>query len=78
MRDELSSAVRWAWFLARFYAARLWRDLPGPWPVKVVLIVACVAIPGPFDPFMWHVHTAIGVLMVVYAEHVLAKQCRRG
>jgi hypothetical protein len=49
MRDEMVSACRWAWFLVRFYAVRLWRDLPGPWPVKVVLIVACVAIPGPFD-----------------------------
>jgi hypothetical protein len=39
----------WPLFLARHYAAELWRDLPGPVPVKIALIVVCLAIPGGFD-----------------------------
>lgn len=39
----------WPAFLARYYLARTWRDLPGPWPVKVALLALCLAIPGPFD-----------------------------
>ena len=39
----------WPVFLARYYIRRTWDDLPGPWPVKALLIVACAAIPGPAD-----------------------------
>jgi hypothetical protein len=27
----------------------MWDSLPGPWPVKLALVVACQAIPGPLD-----------------------------
>ena len=39
----------WWLYVARVTAAELWRSRPGPWPVKALLVVACVAIPGPFD-----------------------------
>lgn len=39
----------WPVYLARYYLARLWRDMPGPWPVKVAIFALCLAIPGPFD-----------------------------
>ena len=39
----------WPVFLARHYAREAWDGLPGPWPVKVVLLVACQFIPGGFD-----------------------------
>ena len=47
----IAFAVWHAWpvFLARYYVRRTWDDLPGPWPVKALLIVACAAIPGPAD-----------------------------
>jgi hypothetical protein len=32
------------------YATRLWRSLPGPWWLKVVLLIATQAIPGPSEP----------------------------
>ena len=39
----------WWLYVARVTAAESWRSLPGPWPVKALLVVACAAIPGPFD-----------------------------
>ena len=39
----------WPVFLARYYVRQTWRDLPGPVPVKVALVVICLAIPGPQD-----------------------------
>lgn len=49
MITELGSLARWwAWLAAR-YARQLWDSLPGPWPVRVALLAACLAIPGPAD-----------------------------
>jgi hypothetical protein len=42
----------WPVYLARFYVRELWRDLPGPWPVKVALVAICLAIPGPQDELL--------------------------
>jgi hypothetical protein len=44
-------AVRGNWwvFLAGYYAKQLWHDLPGPWWVKIILVIICIAIPGPAD-----------------------------
>ena len=39
----------WPAFLARYYLRQTWDDLPGPWWVKVPLIVICLAIPGALD-----------------------------
>lgn len=49
MGDELVSLARWWAFLAARYARSVWDSLPGPWPVRVALVVACMAIPGPAD-----------------------------
>lgn len=39
----------WPVFLARYYVKQTYNDLPGPAPVKVALVVACLLIPGPLD-----------------------------
>jgi hypothetical protein len=49
MRAELISLARWWAFLACRFARQTWDSLPGPWPVRVLLISACLAIPGPAD-----------------------------
>lgn len=41
--------IGWWAYVVRYEAREMWRALPGPWPVKVLLIIACQAIPGPFD-----------------------------
>jgi hypothetical protein len=40
-----------SWYLHMLmcYLRQMWDDLPGPWPVKVLLLVATQAIPGPQD-----------------------------
>ena len=52
--------------LARTVAA-LWDGLPGPWPVKVVLIAVAIAEPGPFGEM------ALGA----YASFMAARKARR-
>jgi len=42
----------WPAFLLRYYCGITWRALPGPWPVKLVLIIVCTAIPGPQDELL--------------------------
>ncbi len=49
------SAARWLERAARYAAGQvrrkimaLWAGLPGPWPVKAVLVALAVAEPGPF------------------------------
>jgi hypothetical protein len=49
MMAGLRDAAAWWVCVARFQARELWRALPGPWPVKIALIVACALIPGPAD-----------------------------
>jgi hypothetical protein len=49
MRSEMARAASWWSYVVWFYAMQLWRSLPGPWPVKVLLLVATQAIPGPLD-----------------------------
>lgn len=49
MTAELVSLARWWAYLAGRYARQLWDSLPGPWPVRVALVAACLAIPGPAD-----------------------------
>jgi len=44
------SDVAWFWAMViRFEARKFWQALPGPWYVKVVLIIICLAIPGELD-----------------------------
>ena len=45
----MTDVIGWWVYVARTQARELWDALPGPWPVKVLLIVACQAIPGPLD-----------------------------
>lgn len=39
----------WPVYLVRYYVREMYRAMPGPWWVKVLLIVACQLIPGGFD-----------------------------
>ena len=58
--------VRAARKVARTVSA-LWDGLPGPWPVKVVLVALAVAEPGPFGEM------ALGA----YATFMAARKARR-
>jgi hypothetical protein len=38
------------WAVIKWQARELWDSLPGPWPVKIlILIITEIAIPGPLD-----------------------------
>jgi hypothetical protein len=41
--------ISWWAYVLRYEARELWRALPGPWWVKVLLLIATQAIPGPQD-----------------------------
>ena len=45
----MTEVASWWAYVARYEAREAWRALPGPWPVKVLLIVLCALIPGPAD-----------------------------
>ena len=49
MNTSLTSLISWWAFVLRYEARELWRALPGPWWVKVLLILITQAIPGPQD-----------------------------
>jgi hypothetical protein len=46
---DITGAAGWYRYVLTFYARELWRSLPGPWYVKIALIIACQLIPGPGD-----------------------------
>ena len=51
-RDTVSAVVSWWAYVLRYEAREGWRALPGPWPVKVLLIAILAAgqlIPGEVD-----------------------------
>jgi hypothetical protein len=41
--------VSWYWTVVKWEARETWRALPGPWWVKTLIIVGCLAIPGQLD-----------------------------
>jgi len=45
----MGDVIRWWTHVISVQARDMWTALPGPWPVKVLLIVACQLIPGPLD-----------------------------
>ena len=45
----MTAVASWWVFVLRYEAREMWRALPGPWWVKVLLIVITQAIPGPQD-----------------------------
>jgi len=45
----VSAVAGWWVFVLRYEAREMWRAIPGPWWVKVLLIVITQAIPGPQD-----------------------------
>lgn len=49
MLEGLKDTARWYWLAVKTEARETWDILPGPWPVKVVIIGAVLAIPGNVD-----------------------------
>lgn len=55
----MSEAMSEVWWLGRWYGLWTWdairqtyRDMPGPWWVKLVIVIICLAIPGPQDELL--------------------------
>ena len=48
----MTSVASWWAYVLRHEARELWRALPGPWWCKALLIVVCLAIPGPQDEIL--------------------------
>ena len=46
---DLANVAGWWWHVTKTTARDTWDALPGPWPVKLTLIVVCTAIPGALD-----------------------------
>jgi len=44
--------VNWYWLAMRLTALDLWNALPGPWWVKVLVLVITQVIPGPQDELL--------------------------
>jgi hypothetical protein len=49
MREHLAGLASFWWAVAKWQARELWDSLPGPWYVKALIIVICLAIPGQVD-----------------------------
>lgn len=49
MTGEIWNMAQWWAYVVWYNLCEMWRDLPGPWYVKLVLIIAVLAIPGPQD-----------------------------
>ena len=64
----MTAVLGWWAFVLKYEARQLWRALPGPWWVKVLLIVVTQAIPGPQDELL---------LMLIVAA-LRRRQARRG
>lgn len=45
-------AAFWAYALWTFGIRATWDSLPGPWWVRVLLVTACLLIPGPQDELL--------------------------
>lgn len=48
----MRAVASWWAYVVRYEAREMWRALPGPWWVKVLLIVVTQAIPGPQDEIL--------------------------
>jgi hypothetical protein len=46
---DVTASASWYRYVLVFFARELWRSLPGPWYVKIALIIVCQLIPGPGD-----------------------------
>lgn len=49
----MTEIVSWWAYVIRYEAREMWRALPGPWWVKVLLIAVLAAIPGQLDEFLF-------------------------
>ena len=45
----VTAVASWWAYVLRYEVRELWQALPGPWWCKALLIVVCLAIPGPAD-----------------------------
>ena len=49
----MTALVSWWAYVLRYEIREMWRALPGPWWVKVLLIAVMLAIPGQLDEFLF-------------------------
>lgn len=52
MWADFKGIAAWYWLAVRWEARDMWRALPGPWWVKVIILVITQAIPGPQDEIL--------------------------
>ncbi len=52
LAQELRLQAVWYAYAVWFTVLEMWRDLPGPWWVKLLLVAVTVAIPGPQDELL--------------------------
>ena len=45
----MTAVASWWAYVLKYEVRELWQALPGPWWCKALLIVVCLAIPGPAD-----------------------------
>jgi hypothetical protein len=45
----MSAVISWWAYVLKYEAREMWRALPGPWWVKILIIVVLQAIPGELD-----------------------------
>jgi hypothetical protein len=73
MMRELTAALgiftAWYWMGVKMLAGDLWTALPGPWPVKLLVVLVLLAIPGPQDELLL-------VLFLSWRKRRLAKKLR--
>lgn len=50
--EYVKATARWYGLAVWLAVLQLWRDMPGPWWVKVLLVAVCLAIPGPQDELL--------------------------
>ena len=49
----MSAVISWWAYVVRYEARATWEAMPGPWPVKVALIVVLALIPGQLDELLF-------------------------
>lgn len=67
MRDEIS----WWAYVVRYEARELWRAVPGPWWVKVLLLAVMLAIPGQLDEVVF-----FAVLGAIRKRRTRRRECQ--
>ena len=49
----MTAVASWWAYVVRYEARETWRAMPGPWPVKVLLLAVLLAVPGQLDELVF-------------------------